>query len=107
MPQGEIFDARLKELRLAFVESLDELSSRFDMAVERLALSADLSSSQVERARLGEIAHKLAGTGALYGYPALTAWGRWAQKLAHVGNVDELRNAALTFRELVTQALKT
>jgi hypothetical protein len=73
---------RLAELRAAYVAGLPELLMRFQAAVER-----------ADREELRDIAHRLAGTGALYGIDELSTWGRKTERVARDGSSDEVRAA--------------
>jgi HPt (histidine-containing phosphotransfer) domain-containing protein len=59
------FEERIRTLRAGFVAGLPER-----LATLRAAAQAD------DRATIQREAHRLAGTGLLYGLPQLTVWGR-------------------------------
>lgn len=93
--------ARIKELGQAYAAALPGYVTRFQTGVARLSRTRDLAEVERERNGLREIAHKLAGTAGLYGFPELSAWGKQTQKLCRDAPVDALAAAARTLAELV------
>jgi Hpt domain len=93
MPEIE---ARLAELRVAYFATLPELLDEFDAGVLRC-------KSGVTEARDGlrAIAHRLAGTGALYGATALTVWGKETERIARDGALEQLEIAAAGLRQII------
>jgi hypothetical protein len=89
-------EARLAELRVAYFATLPELLDQFDAGVSRL-------KSGVPEARDGlrAIAHRLAGTGALYGVIALTVWGKETERVARGGALEQLEVAASALRQII------
>jgi hypothetical protein len=88
--------AHLESLRRAYLELLPVELDGFRAAIE----SGDDPAAR-ERARA--IAHKLAGTGGLYGAPELSAWGREAERAARRGGVDELRAVADGLERIISR----
>ena len=88
--------ARIAELRLQYVASLPELLAQFEAAVQHLR-------EGIEDAREGlrAIAHRLGGTGALYGADALTVWGKETERLARTGAPELLEAAAADFKSII------
>jgi hypothetical protein len=89
-------EARLAALRDGYVSSLPELLAEFDDAVAVAGEPADEA-----RLRAREIAHRLSGTGALFGLPALTLWGKATERIAVDGPLEQLEAAAATLRALI------
>jgi hypothetical protein len=88
--------ARIAELKLQYFASLPELLARFEAAVQHLR-----NGMEEAREGLREIAHRLGGTGALYGADALTVWGKQTEKLARNGAPELLEAAAADFRAII------
>jgi len=89
MSLGPEFEARVAELRAEFRAELPRIKAQLDEAVAGLA-----SAGAAERARLGNLAHRLAGNGALFGFPEVTEWGRRTEKLCRTEAPVELLVAA-------------
>ena len=100
-PLGVEFDDRVRELRVSFVQSLRELAMRFQGSAARLETAREPEVTQIERARMRDIAHRLSGSGALFGLDQITAWGRATEKLAQHGSIPALRRAGADLVELV------
>ncbi len=101
MGLGVEFDDRIAALRVSFVQSLRELVMRFQASVARLEMAREPNVGEIERSRMREIAHRLAGSGGLYGLEAVTVWGRTSEKLAQHGTIHDLRRAGAELGELV------
>jgi hypothetical protein len=96
MPTSLDTQARLAELRLAYVASLPDLLARFETGVQLLRDGMDEA-----REGLREIAHRLGGTGALYGADALTVWGKETERLARNGAPEQLEAASAAFKSII------
>jgi len=88
--------ARIAELRLAYVASLPDLLAQFEAGVQHLR-----DGMEEAREGLRAIAHRLGGTGALYGADALTVWGKETERLARKGAPELLEAAAADFRSII------
>jgi hypothetical protein len=99
MPAEASVEVRLAELRAAYVAGLPAMLERFRGSVARLAEAEDPTA----RGELRDIAHRLAGTGALYGLAQLTAWGRASEKVVQTGALPELQDAAQALAFIVAQ----
>ena len=53
------------------------------------------------REELRDIAHRLAGTGSLYGLDELTAWGRATERMARDGSADQLLAATASLAVII------
>lgn len=69
MDAQERFEQRIRDLRVGFIASLPDR-----LATLRKAARGD------DRATVRHEAHRLAGTGVLYGLPQLTEWGRAVER---------------------------
>jgi HPt (histidine-containing phosphotransfer) domain-containing protein len=85
---------RLAELREAYVAGLSDLLARFSAAADRLDPPA--------REEMRDIAHRLAGTGSLYGFDELSAWGRAAERRVREGSATDVREVTVAFAVIVT-----
>jgi hypothetical protein len=99
MPAEASVEVRLAELRAAYVAGLPAMLERFRSALLRLGVSEDGSV----RAELRDVAHRLAGTGALYGFQQVTEWGRASEKIALKGSRTELDAAAAALAVIVAE----
>jgi HPt (histidine-containing phosphotransfer) domain-containing protein len=93
--------ARIQELSVAYAAALPGYVTQFQKGVASLARAADPDVAERERAALREIAHKLAGSAGLHGFPELSAWGKQTQKLCREAPIDALDGAARALAALV------
>jgi HPt (histidine-containing phosphotransfer) domain-containing protein len=99
MSLGPDYEAKLAELRAAFRAQLPQIKAQLDEA------AAGLTAAAIdERARMSQLAHRLAGNGALFGFPEITEWGRRTERLCR-GNapVEQLVAATRDFDAVVAQ----
>ena len=93
-------EARLAELKTAYLAGLPGHAARVRKCLERLQVADDADA----RSELRDIAHRLAGTGALYGIAELTAWGRATERATKAATVGELREAADALDGIIARA---
>jgi len=82
------YEARLAELRVAYVGSLPGLLAQYASGVAQLREGSDDA-----RDGMRVIAHQLAGSGGLHGAAALMIWGKETERLARYGDVEQLAAA--------------
>jgi hypothetical protein len=95
----EPFEAQLAELRVAYRAALSAKLARFCASVERLRILDE----REEREILRDIAHRLGGSGALYGADAVSAWGKRTSSRALAASVEELQAAADALAAIIAQ----
>lgn len=83
---------KLRALTDAFVAELPEQVVRFREAADA-----------ADRQRARDVAHRLAGSGGLHGFPELTAWGRQTQSRCPAATREDLTAAACELRALVAR----
>jgi HPt (histidine-containing phosphotransfer) domain-containing protein len=91
MRHREAFEAALQALQADYVRSLDDY-------LNELCLHAsppdDKAARSARQAALARIAHKLAGTGGTYGFPAITEAARDLERMLKTGHSEsELSDA--------------
>jgi hypothetical protein len=88
--------AKIAELRMAYVASLPDLLAQFEAGVRHLR-----DGMEECRDGLRAIAHRLGGTGALYGADALTVWGKETERMARNAAPELLEAAAEDLRAII------
>jgi HPt (histidine-containing phosphotransfer) domain-containing protein len=97
-------EAKLEDLRRGFIRSLEAEVTRLDLTVEELLAARDTRAADAERARFREITHRLTGSAAMYGLPAIAAWARAVGQACQAGATLELRAAIRELTDLVRAA---
>ncbi|MBV1776734.1 Hpt domain-containing protein [Burkholderiaceae bacterium DAT-1] len=99
MPLPDDFEAKLAKLRLDYLASLpaklDEMEAAFHHSIDHIESRRDFA----------RMAHSLAGTGATFGMPDLTAWAREIEYGAKAEQGSETPWSA-QFAELFNRALR-
>jgi len=91
MRHREAFEAALQALQADYVRSLDDYLNELCLHASSPDNKAARSARQ---AALARIAHKLAGTGGTYGFPAITEAARDLERMLKTGHSEsELSDA--------------